>query len=126
MTGDISQLNELKSINGGVVAFAGGESGRITQMGTVSNGVLKFECVNFVPELKHSLLSVSQICDKEFSTHFTKKECLILKPGIVIPDDWILVRSERKSDAYIIDMNSNIPEKVTCLFSSISEQATMV
>ncbi|TLX70005.1 DDE-type integrase/transposase/recombinase, partial [Labilibacter sediminis] len=122
MTGDISQLNDLKSINGGYVAFAGGDSGKITQMGTVTNGVLSFDCVNFVPELKHSLLSVSQICDKDYSTHFTKKECLILKPGIVIPDDWVLVRSERKNDAYIIDMNSNIPENVTCLFSKISEQ----
>ena len=63
MTGDLSQLNDLQTFNGGYVSFAGGESGKITQMGTVSNGVLKFEMVNYVPELKHSLLSVSQICE---------------------------------------------------------------
>ena len=101
MTGDISQLNDIQIIDGGYVSFAGGDKGKITQTGTVSNGVLKFEGVNFVPELKHSLLSVSQICDKDFTAHFTKKECLILKPGIVIPEDWILVRSERQDDAYI-------------------------
>ena len=111
MTGDISQLSNIQTIsNGGYVAFAGGERGKITQMGIVSNGVLQFDKVNYVPELKHSLLSVSQICDKDFSTHFTKNECLILKPGIVIPEEWILVRSERKDDAYIIDMNKNIPD----------------
>ena len=87
MTGDISQLHDIQIINGGYVSFAGGEKGKITQMGTASNGVLKFDCVNFVPELKHSLLSVSQICDKGFSAHFTNKDCLILKPGIVILEE---------------------------------------
>ena len=81
MTGDISQLNNIQSFNGGYISFAGGDGGKITQRGTVSNGVLSFENVNYAPELKHSLLSVSQISDKDYSTHFTKKECLILKPG---------------------------------------------
>ncbi|XP_052622734.1 uncharacterized protein LOC128128014 [Lactuca sativa] len=85
MTGAISQLSEIQSFNGGYVSFAGGDSGKITQRGTITNGVLSFENVNFSPELKHSLLSVSQICDKGYSTHFTDKECIILKPGIVIP-----------------------------------------
>ena len=92
----------------------------------VSNGVLQFDKVNYIPELKHSLLSVSQICDKDFSTHFTKSECLILKPGIVIPEEWILVRSERKDDVYIIDMNKNVPENITCLISKISEHNAML
>ncbi|KAI3767616.1 hypothetical protein L2E82_17880 [Cichorium intybus] len=124
--GDMSQLHDIEKFNGGCVCFAGGEKWIITQRGTVSNGVLKFEKVNFVPELKHSLLSVSQICDKGFSTHFTKKECLILKPDVVIPEEWILVRSERKSNAYIIDMNHNTSENVTCLFSRAAEQSVML
>ena len=84
MTGDISQLHDIQTFNGGYVSFAGGEGGKITQKGTVTNGVLSFENVNYAPELKHSLLSVSQICDKGYSMHFTEKECLILKSGIVI------------------------------------------
>jgi hypothetical protein len=89
MTGDLSQLSNIQEIsNDGYAFFAGGEKGKITQMGIVTNGTLQFDRVNYVPELQHSLLSVSQICDKDFSTHFTKKECLILKPGIVIPEDW--------------------------------------
>ena len=59
MKGDISQLNNIQSFNGGYVSFEGGESGKITQRGAVTNGVLSFENVNFAPELKHSLLSVS-------------------------------------------------------------------
>ncbi|KAI3767880.1 hypothetical protein L2E82_18309 [Cichorium intybus] len=97
MIGDMSQLHDIENFNGGCVCFAGGEKGKITQRGTVSNGVLKFENVNFVPELKHSLLSVSQICDNE---------C--------------------QSNAYIIDMNHNTPESVTCLFSKASEQSAML
>ncbi|XP_052625722.1 uncharacterized protein LOC128132796 [Lactuca sativa] len=59
MTGDISQLSEIQSFNGGYVSFAGRDGGKITKRGTVTNGVLSFENVNFAPELKHSLLSVS-------------------------------------------------------------------
>ncbi|KAI3740018.1 hypothetical protein L2E82_30435 [Cichorium intybus] len=126
MTGDMSQLHDIANFNGGYVSFTGGEKGKITQKRIMTNGVLKFENVNFVPELKHSLLSVSQICDKGFSTHFTKKECLILKPKVVIPEEWILVRSERKSNSYIIDMNHNTLENVTCLFSKVSKQNAML
>ena len=121
MTGDISQLNDIQTFNGGYFSFAGGEGRKITQRGTDSNGVLSFENVNYAPKLKHSLLSVSQISDKGYSTHFTIKECLVLKPGIVIPDDWILVKSKWDGNAYIIYMNSSILEQVTCLFSKVSE-----
>ena len=51
---------------------------------------------------------------------------MILKPGFVIPEEWILVKSKRDGNAYIIDMNSNLPEQVTCLFSKISEQTAML
>ena len=87
MTGDLSQLTELERFNGGFVSFTGGEKGQITQRGTVRNGALRFNKVNYVPELKHSLLSVSQICDNGYSTHFTDKGCFILKPGVVILEE---------------------------------------
>ncbi|XP_052627661.1 uncharacterized protein LOC128134219 [Lactuca sativa] len=117
MSGDISQLSEIQSFNGGYVSFVGRDGGKITQRGTVTNRVLSFENVNFGPDLKHSLLSVSQICDKE---------CMILKPGIVIPEEWILVKSKRDGNVYIIDMNSNLPKQVTCLFSKVSEHNAML
>ena len=61
LTGDISQLHAIQTFNGGYVSFAGGNGGKITQKGIVINGVLSFENVIYAPELKCSLLSVSQI-----------------------------------------------------------------
>lgn len=49
MTGDISQLQDIQKFNEGYVSFAGGEGGMITQKGTVTNGVLSFENVNYAP-----------------------------------------------------------------------------
>ena len=61
LTGDISQLHVIQTFNGGYVSFTGGDGGKITQKGIVVNGVLSFENVIYAPELKYSLLSVSQI-----------------------------------------------------------------
>ncbi|MFS7980348.1 putative RNA-directed DNA polymerase [Helianthus anomalus] len=121
MTRDLSQLVNVKEFDGGYVSFAGGESGRITLKGTVKNDILSFENVNYVPELKHNLLSISQICDRGNSIHFTKKGCYVLKPGIVIPEDWFLMTAERRGNAYVTDMNKKPCEEITCLFSKISE-----
>ncbi|KAD7477708.1 hypothetical protein E3N88_00844 [Mikania micrantha] len=114
-------LHEVTPFNGGYVSFVGDKGGRISMKGTVTNGTLSFEDVYYVEELNHSLLSVSQICDKSFSTHFTNKECLILKPGFVVPEKWILMRTPRINNAYIINMNSDSFTENTCLFSKASE-----
>ena len=81
------------------------------------NGTFIFEDVYYMEELNHSLLSVSQICDKIFSTHFTNKECLIWKPLFFILEKWILLRTPRINNAYIINMNSDSFTENTCLFS---------
>lgn len=52
------------------------------------------------------MLSISQICDKEFSTHFTNKECMILKLGFKIPEEWILMRARRENDLYVLNMGT--------------------
>ena len=49
MTGDISNLHVIQTINDGYVSFAGKEKGNITQMGTVRNDMLKKG--NFVSEM---------------------------------------------------------------------------
>ncbi|KAI3744682.1 hypothetical protein L1987_57771 [Smallanthus sonchifolius] len=126
MTGDISQLHDIKMFNGGYVSFAGDKGGKITMKGTVTNGTLYFEDVKYVSELNHSLLSVSQIYDKMFSTHFTNKECLILKPGFVVPEDWILMCTPRCKDSYLLDMNSESSLPNTCLFSKASKNDSML
>ena len=87
MTGERSLLTDFKSIKGSYVNFAGAKGGNITGMGVVKNGKITLEKVNYVEQLKHNLMSVSQICDKGNSVLFTDLEALILKPGFVIPEE---------------------------------------
>ena len=78
MTGSLELLENVKPIRGGYVGFAGNQGGSIIGEGTLSNGMVMFDKVNYIKELENNLLSISQICDKQFSTHFTNKECIIL------------------------------------------------
>lgn len=73
MTGILALLYDVKSINGGYVGFAGNQGDRIVGEGTLTNGVVTFDKVNYIIELENNLLSISQICDKSFTVHFTKK-----------------------------------------------------
>ncbi|KAI3813867.1 hypothetical protein L1987_18602 [Smallanthus sonchifolius] len=123
MTGNMALLQDVKPFRGGYVAFAGEKGGSITCQCVVSNGCVSFDNVNFCQQLKHNLLSVSQMCDKEYSVMFDKSECLILKPGFEVPKDWILMRAPRTNDAYQIDMSvatttSSVP---TCLLTKATE-----
>ncbi|KAI3815830.1 hypothetical protein L1987_15513 [Smallanthus sonchifolius] len=121
-------LEDVKQIDGGYVAFAGNKGGYITGQGTLKNDKVKFEKVNYVEQLEHNLLSVSQVCDKKFSFHFNDHECYILKPGFVIPDEWILMKASRINDTYVLDMSvatttDSIP---TCLLSKASESDSIL
>ncbi|XP_035843408.1 PH domain-containing protein DDB_G0287875-like [Helianthus annuus] len=91
MTGKKTLLYDVRGFNGGYVGFAGNQGGRIVGEGTFSNGIVTFERVNYIAELENNLLSISQICDRMYSTHFMDKECLILKPGFVVPEEWVIM-----------------------------------
>ena len=105
MTGRKTLLYDVWRFNSGYVGFAGNQGGRIIGEGTLSNSVITSERVNYIAELENNLLSISQICDRMYSTHFTDKECLILKPGFVIPEEWIIMRAPRVNDLYMLDMS---------------------
>ena len=128
MTGILSLLHDVKSIRGGYVGFAGNQGGRITAEGTLSNGNVSFDKVNFIAELENNLLSISQICDKEFSTFFNNKECMILKPGFKIPEKWILMRAPRENDLYVLSMESATTSsgQVQCFISKASEKESIL
>ncbi|KAI3808308.1 hypothetical protein L1987_24257 [Smallanthus sonchifolius] len=128
MTGNVKLLEDVIKIDGGYVAFAGNKGGYIIGQGTLKNDKVKFEKVNYVEQLEHNLLSVSQVCDKNFSFHFNDHECYILKPGFVIPDEWILMKAPRRNDTYVLDMSvatttDSIP---TCLLSKASESDSIL
>ena len=96
-------------------------------MGVVTNGKITLEKVNCVEQLKHNLMSVSQICDKENSVLFTDLEALILKPGLMIPDEWIVMRAARKNDTYVMDMSVHDPSmEPTCLLSRASKSDSLL
>ncbi|KAI3813843.1 hypothetical protein L1987_18578 [Smallanthus sonchifolius] len=128
MTGNIRLLEDVKNIDGGYVAFAGNKGGYITGQGTLKNEKVKFGKVNYVEQLEHNLLSVSQVCHKKFSFHFNDAECYILKPSFVIPDEWILMKAPRRNDTYVLEMSvatttDSIP---TCLLSKASESDSIL
>ncbi|KAI3797948.1 hypothetical protein L1987_33213 [Smallanthus sonchifolius] len=123
MTGNMALLQDIKPFRGSHVAFAGEKGGSITCQGVVSNGCVSFDNVNYCEQLKHNLLSVSQICDKEYSVMFDKSECMILKPGFEVPKDWILMRDPRTNDTNQIDMSmaKTTSSVATCLLTKATE-----
>ncbi|KAI3814337.1 hypothetical protein L1987_19089 [Smallanthus sonchifolius] len=128
MTGNIRLLEDVKIIDAGYIAFAGNKGGYITGQGTLKNDKVKFEKVNYVEQLEHNLLSVSQVCDKKFPFHFNDAECYILKSGFVIPDEWILMKAPRRNDTYVLDISVTTPTDSipTCLLSKASESYSIL
>ncbi|KAI3724943.1 hypothetical protein L1987_64711 [Smallanthus sonchifolius] len=94
-----------------------------TQSGVVTNGCISFDNVNYCEQLTHNLLSVSQMCDKEYSVMLDKSECLILKPSFEVPEDWILMRAPRTNDTYHIDISvaTTTSSVATCLLTKATE-----
>ncbi|KAM0066395.1 putative RNA-directed DNA polymerase [Helianthus debilis subsp. tardiflorus] len=127
MTGDLRLLYDLRNIRGGYVAFAGDKGGYITGEGSVSNGIVCFDKINYVKQIDHNLLSVSQICDKKFTVHFDDAGCYVLKPGFKIPQEWILLSAPRVNDLYILDMSQAITTsaQVTCFVSKATEKESI-
>ncbi|GKD67150.1 ribonuclease H-like domain-containing protein, partial [Tanacetum coccineum] len=70
MTGNIAYLSDFKQFDGGYVAFGGGAyGGKISGKGTLKTTNLDLEDVYFVNELKFNIFSVSQILEKNYTTH---------------------------------------------------------
>ncbi|KAJ0918468.1 putative RNA-directed DNA polymerase [Helianthus annuus] len=127
MTGDYRLLFDVRSIRGGYVAFAGDKGGYITGEGMISNGIVSFDKINYVQQLDHNLLSVSQICDKKFTVHFDDAGCYVLKPGFKLLAEWILLSAPRVNDLYVLDMSQAITQskQVTCFISKATEKETI-
>ncbi|KAD4585951.1 hypothetical protein E3N88_23552 [Mikania micrantha] len=122
MTGNKTLLHKYEPFFGGSVAFGSDPvGGYITGRGTITNGKVSFENVNFVKELNYNLLSVSQVCDQKHNMLFTEHECIVLKPGFVIPKDQILLRAPRRNNMYMLDMSTAAPlSNISCFVSKAS------
>jgi hypothetical protein len=73
--------NQVSHLEGSNVTFGDKASTRIVGKGILSldNGKTKTKSVLYVEGLKHNILSVSQICDLDYSLTFHSKECEMRK-----------------------------------------------
>ena len=78
MIGDLTKFTSLKLKAEGHVTYGDNNRGRILGRGTVGtrNSTI-IENVLYVEGLKHSLLSISQLCDKGYKVNFESKGCTI-------------------------------------------------
>ena len=76
----------------------------------------------YVEQLKYTLLSVSQVCDKKHSILFTDTECLLLALGFkVVDESQILLRTPRKDNVFCLDLeNVSSNSSLNGLFSKAS------
>ena len=119
MTGNKTHLHKYEPFFGGSVAFGSDPvGGYITGRGTITNGKISFENVHFVKELNYNLLSLSQVCDQKHNMLFTEHECIVLKPGFVVPNDQILLRALRRNNMYMQNMSTAAPLCNISLFVS--------
>jgi len=78
MTGDVSQLINLKLKPAGFVTYGDSNRGRIHGFGDIGgDGDVMIKDVLLFGGLKHSLLSISQLCDKGYKITFEPDLCLI-------------------------------------------------
>ena len=78
MTGDVSNFTHISPKKSGHVTYGDNNKGRILGVGKIgTNSSNSIENVLLVEGLKHSLLSVSQLCDKGYLVSFDSQKCLI-------------------------------------------------
>ena len=78
MTGDASKFTHISPKNSGHVTYGDNNKGRILGVGKIgTNSSTSIENVLLVDGLKHSLLSVSQLCDKGYLVSFDSHNCVI-------------------------------------------------
>ena len=73
MTGEKSSFLSLTASSGGSVAFGNGKTGTIIGIGSIGKTPSQYiDNVHLVDGLKHNLLSVSQLCDKNNLVLFSR------------------------------------------------------
>ena len=99
MTGDASKFTHISPKKSGHVTYGDNNKGKILGVGKIgTNSSSSIENVLLVEGLKHSLLSVSQICDKGYLVSFDSQKC-------VIENKHIKHIGYRINNVYMIDLN---------------------
>ena len=119
MTGQESHFKSLKHREGGEVAFGGDGKGKIIRMGDIDNTYSNsIENVLLVRGLKHNLLSISQLCDKDYKVIFKANHCAILDKT----SNEIKFFEKRHKNIYIIDLKEALNHDL-CLVANVNDLA---
>jgi len=79
MTGVKFNFLSLTATQGRSVAFKNGKSGTIVDIGKIGESLsYSIDGVYLVDGLRHNLLSVSQLCDKDNIVVFTSNRCSVV------------------------------------------------
>jgi hypothetical protein len=83
MTGDRDKFLTLRKERDGSVSFGNDNSSKIIGKGTIriGNKNEKEENVLLVEDMKHNLLSVSQMCEQGHKVSFDSQMCEIIREG---------------------------------------------
>ncbi|KAI3697975.1 hypothetical protein L6452_31082 [Arctium lappa] len=114
MTRQRDLLTEYKEEKGPSVTFGGNGKGFTRGFGVLSNGTTTIRRVAYVDGLKHNLLSISQLCDKDYEVRFSKKAC-----SVVDEKGKLALSGHRRENVYVIDMDSTITDNL-CFLSKAS------
>ena len=117
MTGDLTKFTSLKLKEEGHVTYGDNNRGRILGRGIVGIGnSITIENVLYVEALKHSLLSISQLCDKGYKVNFKSKGCTISSDS----SGKVLFTDKRVNNIYLLNiMETNSSNE--CLLSRSDE-----
>jgi len=118
MTGDRSRFLSLKSHQGGTVTFGDNQKGRVIGIGKI--GISDFYAIDnvyLVDNLKHSLLSISQLCDKGNKVEFYENACLIMNGKT----NEVVLKGNRKNNVYICDLNTIPNTSLTCMSAIVTD-----
>nr|GEV95952.1 retrovirus-related Pol polyprotein from transposon TNT 1-94 [Tanacetum cinerariifolium] len=86
------------------------KGGKISGKGKIKTCKLDFDDVYFVKELKFSLFSVLQMCDKKNSVLFIDTECVVLSSDYKLSDEnHVLLRVPRENNMYNVDLHNGVP-----------------
>ncbi|CAN1243474.1 hypothetical protein LINPERPRIM_LOCUS5700 [Linum perenne] len=102
MTGDDRLFSSLELKKGGKVTFGDNKKGRILGQGSIGSAPNPvFNNVLLVQNLKHNLLSISQLCGNLNKVIFEPTCCKIIR----ISDNKLLFSGKRQDNIYIINLN---------------------
>jgi len=116
MTGDASKFINISLEQDGHVTYGDNNKGKILGKGTISNeSSLLIHDVLYVEGLKHSLLSISQLCDKGYQVTFKTNSSEIR----LLNSKDVLLIGKRSNNVYLLGISSST--SIGCLLSKHEE-----